>query len=149
MDQPIQRYMIKVALQNQKNNKIKRYFLLIFMIWLAACSTKPKEDLIQVNEITQDSLQKISKQWKEDSLGCSRLRDPKKIRHLISQLKLIGKDSSLVIDYLGNPNGKNITGDTSVFYYYMSCGINQNSSYNFYCNFKGKELFSVQSAILN
>lgn len=123
-------------------------YLLILTLCLSSCGQNRKEEVTE--KISEDSLQMISKQWKEDSLGCSRLRDPQKIRQLITQLELEGKDSSLVINYLGSPNGKNFIGnDTTVFYYYMACGVNQSSSYNFYCSFKGNKMVSIQTAILN
>jgi hypothetical protein len=83
-------------------------------------------------------------------LGCLRLRDPKKIRQLIDQLGLAGEDSTIVIEYLGLPDGRNHLKDSAVvFYYYMACGVKQGSSYNFYCNFEHGKLVSTQTAILN
>lgn len=121
--------------------------LFILILCLSACGQSKKE---AASVISKDSLEIISKQWKADSLGCSRLRDPQKIRQLITQLELVGKDSSSVINYLGSPNGKNFIGsDTTVFYYFMACGMKEGAGYNFYCNFKGDKMFSTQTAILN
>lgn len=123
-------------------------YLLLFLITILSAGCTKKES--SVTSITQDSLQIISQQWKRDSLGCERLRDPKKIRQLVNQLNLIGRDSSIVLGYLGVPNGRNFLKDSSVVYYYfMACGVKERSSYNFYCNFKDGKLTSTQTMVLN
>lgn len=100
--------------------------------------------------MSQDSLKSISTQWKQDSLGCARQRDPKKIRQLIDQLDLIEKDSTLTIEYLGFPDGRNKPNDSLVvFYYYMACGVRNQTSYNFYCFFEGNKLTSTHTMVLN
>lgn len=121
--------------------------IFIFVLCLCACD-RGKQGVASV--LSQDSLETISKQWKTDSLGCSRLRDPEKIGLLVKQLKLVGEDSSLVLEYLGRPDEKNRIGnDITVFCYYMACGMKDGAGYNFYCNFKGKKMVSIQTAILN
>lgn len=124
--------------------------LFILLISLFGCAKKTNEESSSFINLSQDSLQQISNQWKEDSLGCARQRDPKKIRQLIRQLDLIGKDSVAVMQYLGPPDGINLLNDsTVVFYYHMACGVKQRSSYNFYCNLEHGKLASTQTAILN
>lgn len=114
---------------------------------LIGCNANNKKDTIV---LTNDSLQLISTQWKTDSLGCDRLRDPKKIRQLIDQLELVGKDSSVIIDYLGVPNGRNHIGtDTTVFIYYMACGMNHGTGFNFYCSFAEDKMYAIHTLILN
>jgi hypothetical protein len=120
----------------------------LFILALCACAcSEGKKKLVRL--VPQDSIEIISNLWKKDSLGCARQRDPEKIKQLIAQLELVGKDSSLVFKYLGVPEGIKYTGgDTTVFYYYMACGIKRGSGYNFYCGFKGKKMFSTYTAIL-
>jgi hypothetical protein len=138
----------KISKRQIKNQAMKWSLVVILAIHLWACSEKKKE-LQALQGISQSSLLKISTQWTSDSLGCLKLRDPQKIRLLIDQLKLIGQDSSLVIKHRGRPNGKKVNGDTTVFYYFMGCSTNGASSYNFYCDFKGKNLWATQTAVLN
>lgn len=147
MAQPIQRFTIKTDFQ--KIDKMIRLSIIVLLTFLLSCGERKSTSIIQASEITQDSILRISEQWRADSLGCNRLRNPAKIRQLIAQLNLIGQDSTNIIQYLGKPNGKNFIGDTTVFYYFMGCSVNSRSSYNFYCNFKGKELFSTQTAIID
>jgi hypothetical protein len=130
---------------------MSRYFaFFILLSFLATCTRKNNDNISTSITISPDSLQQISIQWKSDSLGCSRQRDPKKIRKLISQLELTGKDSLAVIQYLGHPDGRNFLNDTTVvFYYFMACGVKQSASYNFYCNFERGKLATTQTAVLN
>lgn len=138
--------MMQMVIEKARNKMRNVRYLSILVLCLGACGESKKE---VTRLIPQDSIEIVSNQWKEDSLGCARQRDPEKIKQLIAQLDLVGKDSSLVFKYLGSPEGKRYTGgDTTVFYYYMACGIKNGSGYNFYCSFKGDKMFSVYSAIL-
>jgi hypothetical protein len=130
----------------RKMNKMQNVWCLFVFAFCLGCGRSKKEI---VTLIPQDSIEMISIEWKEDSLGCSRRRTPEKIKQLIAQVALIGKDSSLVFKYLGNPNHRKYIGNnTTVWCYYMACGIKNGSGYNFYCRFKGGKMFSVQSFIL-
>lgn len=123
-------------------------FLCIVVLTITACNGRVKKEIAE--KIPLDSIQEISARWKEDSLGCERLRDPQKIRRLISQLELEGKDSLVLLEYLGKPNGRNFLKDSSVvFYYYMDCSVQHRSSYNFYCIFENSKLSSTQTAVLD
>lgn len=127
--------------------------LAIVIFFVLSCSPKKEETgKTPFDSVSQDSLESISKQWKKDSLGCLRLRDPQKIQRLIVQLSLENEDSTVVIKYLGRPNGKNFIGsDTTVFYYFMDCESNMRKGfgYNLYCDFKGNKLHTTWTAILN
>jgi hypothetical protein len=43
-------------------------------------------DTVKPKDMPEDSVKLISKLWKADSLGCSQLRDPRKIKRLIKQV---------------------------------------------------------------
>jgi hypothetical protein len=130
------------------SQKIKSMFKkipILLILFVAACGQDRKDKVIPVSS---DSLQAISKQWKEDSLGCSRLRDVKKITQLINQLSLREKDSLSLVEYLGFPNERRTLKDgTVVFCYYMGCSVGKISSYNFYCYFENGKLTTTQTMI--
>jgi|JI10StandDraft_1071094.scaffolds.fasta_scaffold01082_22 hypothetical protein len=116
----------------------------VLLFLLVGCTTKP----IKIeSKLSYDSIQEISTAWKHDSTGCQRIRDANRIKQLIYQLDLIGQDSTILIKHLGAPNKINSVTNKKVFLYYLGC--NDSSSYNFYCNFEGKTLISVQTAIIN
>jgi hypothetical protein len=99
-------------------------------------------------ELSQDSILLISKMWKADSSGCSRLRDPRKIVRLMEQTKLIGKDSTLIKDYLGEPNRIAIFNGHKTYTYWLECVGEKKISYsNFYCDFRGDTLNSYHHSI--
>jgi hypothetical protein len=80
----------------------------ILAVILAGCGgkeqdSKKQESAAQV-QLSQEELRIISEEWRKDSLACLRLRDAKKIKQLISQLALVGKDSTVLLEDLGKPN---------------------------------------------
>jgi len=144
MDPQIQPFITKKA--GQPKNNISKYLLMLIIPGLSFCS---KGTTKENNFLSQDSLTQISAEWILDSTGCDRRRNPKKIRQLIIQLELVGKDSSTLIKYLGKPNGRNNLTNGVVFYYYLACSAKQRSNYNFYCYIEKGKLLSTQTAILD
>lgn len=123
-----------------------RYLILIVLIFQFAC--KEKNQSLSVKEIPQDSVLIISKSWREDSLGCLHLRDPRKIVRIIEQTKLIGKDSTSVKEYLGTPNRVSFLKDEKYYTYWLECVGEKKISYsNFYCYFRGDTLYSYRHSI--
>ena len=95
-------------------------FIAAFLGMLVGCKTKSHE--VINDSISEDSVLQIVSQWKSDTSGCFRLRHPDKIQFVIDKFDLIGKDSTILIKFLGKPNAKLMMGDTAcVFYYFMDC----------------------------
>jgi hypothetical protein len=72
----------------------------------------------------------IIKEWRDDSLGCQRLRTLEKVKILIDTFDLLEKYPSELIDLLGKPN-KVYSKDTimSIRYYSQSiCNENNNKT---------------------
>lgn len=133
--------MIRMDFQKQIS-VVNKYCLIFFLSFFLACNQKGES--LQT-EINQDSLILISNDWKADSLGCYGKRDAEKIKQLIDQSNLIGKDTATLIVYLGHPNHKDYQDDKVIYYYYLECGDSGKVSYdNFYCYFRGDSLFSYQ-----
>ena len=142
MARQLPKSMIRMAIQKRSSTWIK--CLLIILPHLCGCKNKDRTSQ-KISELTQDSLLLISEQWKADSSGCARQRDVNKITRLIDQTKLIGKDTAVLITYLGNPNHKEYHEGKTIYYYYLECGEDGKVSYdNFYCYFRGDSLFSYQ-----
>ncbi len=118
---------------------------------LSTCKTaNKKED--NVAKITLDSLtsleiKELTNNWKIDSVGCLRLRDPKKMMALTKQLKVVGKDSLAVVELLGQPNGKYGQGGDRHFVYFLECGEGKTSYYNFYCHIRGDTVQSFSNPV--
>ena len=127
---------------------MRKLLTIMPILLLFSCSVKTdcqKEELVQV---TDEHLDSISDNWKKDSMGCLNLRDYTQIKLLIEQRRLIGKDSLLVKQYLGQPNGKTSQGGGINFVYFLECGsTGKISHYNFYCRFNGGILESYSGAV--
>jgi hypothetical protein len=97
-------------------------------------------------ELTAEQIDEITSNWKTDSVGCLRLRDPKKMKALTVQLKLVGQDSTKTLEYLGKPNASYGQGKDRHFLYFLECGQGKTSYYNFYCHFRGDTIHSFTEA---
>lgn len=126
----------------------------ITLSWITqSCSLKQRDSANE--KIHQDTITKILTLWKEDSLGCLRLRDHFRIETVINQLELFNKDSAILISYLGPPNQKLIQRDTlTVFYYFLNCSrVFRNeagqeiSDFNLECHFSHAQLVSAYSIV--
>lgn len=118
-------------------------FLVLIPILFVSCSYNQRINT-ESKEFSQDSLLIFSKNWISDSSGCHKMRDAEKIKALIEQMNLIGKDTSSLIKYLGKPNFKERIKDKIIYYYYLECGEGKTSYDNFYCHFRGDSLLSYQ-----
>ena len=121
-----------------------RSSILILAILALGCKNNDKVKA-DMQSISPDSLITLSRNWINDSLGCLHLRDAEKMKILIEKMKLLGKDTSSVIQYLGTPNFIERIDDKKIYYYYLECGGSSKTSYdNFYCYFRNDSLFSYQ-----
>lgn len=121
---------------------------LIFALAISIPSCKDKSHPSHKMKISRDSLLIISQTWKTDSMGCLHLRDPGKIARLIEQTQLIGKDSSLIKEYLGEPNQVSFLKDEKCYTYWLECIGDKKISYsNFYCYFRGDSFYSYRHSI--
>ena len=92
--------------------------------------------------VTEDSIQSISDAWKRDSLGCLKLRDPRKMTWLIEHFELVGKDTSVLIQYLGKPNHLSLNEGIKNYTYFTECIGEEKYSYsNFDCFFSADTLW--------
>lgn len=85
--------------------------------------------------LTDNETQKLLNDWKNDSVGCLRLRDPEKMK--IYARELIGKDSLELTERLGPPNYKYGKKGKRHFSYVLECIEKKTSYYNFYFHFDG------------
>ena len=133
-------------------NLMQRLVFILFVICLlSACKTSDKKadsgSQIVSDNLTSSEITELVNNWKMDSVGCLRLRDPEKMMALTKQLKLIGTDSSAVLKLLGAPNSKYGGNGDRHFLYFLECGVRKTSYYNFYCNMRGDTVSSFSSAI--
>jgi hypothetical protein len=97
--------------------------------------------------LTSAEIEEIVGNWKKDSTGCLRLRDYGKMKRVIEQLSLIGKDSLTVVSYLGEPNAKYGESSKRHYLYFIECGKGKVSYSNAYCHFLQDTLYSFQGAV--
>jgi len=118
----------------------------VVAIFIMSCKDRNHSD--EEVQISSDSLMVISQLWKTDSMGCLHLRNPHKITRLIEQTNLIGKDSTLIKKYLGEPNQVSFLKGEKYYTYWLECVGEKNISYsNFYCYFRGDSLYSYRHSI--
>lgn len=126
-------------------------FILFAFCLLSACKTNDKKadtgSEIIIDSLMSPEITLLINNWKMDSMGCSRLRDPEKMMIVTKQLKLIGKDSLVVIKLLGKPNSKYGEDGDRHFLYFLECGVEKKSYYNFYCHMRGDTIYSFSTAI--
>ena len=135
--------MIKMDAQN---NNVIRCLFLIPLILQFAC--KERNHSQTEGKMPQDSVSIISNFWKQDSSGCLRLRDPRKIVRVIKQEGLIGMDTTSIKEYLGKPNHISFLREEKYYIYWLECiGENKISYSNFYCYFRGDSLYSYRHSI--
>jgi len=127
---------------------MKEIVYCLFFVLLTACKTDRMVDS-DSREIglTPQEMEEVVSNWKKDSVGCLRLRDPKKMKALTIQLKLVGQDSTMTLKYLGKPNASYGQGKDRHFLYFMECGQGRTSYYNFYCHFRGDTIHSFTEAV--
>lgn len=89
----------------------------------------------------------LLKEWKRDSLGCLRTRDPEKMKIYASQL--LGKDSFELIKQLGRPNHRYGQKDKRHFFYMLECPKDRPSYYNFYFHFNQDTIEWFSNPVLN
>jgi hypothetical protein len=130
----------------KKSIKFLRLFVFsILSLLLFNCSLKSekREDVI----LSEEELIKIAHDWKKDSIGCMRLRNPIKIVQVIKMFKLIGKDTTVLIAKLGHPNHVLLEKEKTTYVYVLECINDQKTSYsNFYCHFKQGALWAFNQA---
>ena len=83
--------------------------------------------------LTKNQIDSLLTNWKKDSVGCLRLRDPE--RMLIYAKELVGKDSFEIVRRLGPPNARYNGGGRRHFQYFLECGDTAISYYNFNFHF--------------
>ncbi|MCE2997529.1 MAG: hypothetical protein ACK5RG_14900 [Cyclobacteriaceae bacterium] len=125
-------------------------FISFVFCLLSACKTTDRKadtgNEITIDSLTSSEITELVNNWKTDSVGCLRLRDPEKMMILTKQLQLIGKDSLAVLTLLGKPNSKYGEDGDRHFLYFLECGVGKKSYYNFYCHMKGDTVSSFSSA---
>jgi len=97
--------------------------------------------------LSEEELIKIAQDWRKDSIGCMRLRNPIKIVQVIKMSKLIGKDTTVLMAKLGRPNHVVLKKKETTFVYVLECTKDQTTSYsNFYFHFKQDTLWAFNQA---
>jgi hypothetical protein len=126
-----------------------KFKFLIFCALFLSCKVDKKSPPADkdTNLLTASEIEEIVDNWKKDSLGCLRLRDPKRMKKLTRQLELVGQDSIAALKYLGEPNGKYGQGTDRHFLYFLECGKGKTSYHNFYCHFSGDTIHSFTEAV--
>jgi hypothetical protein len=109
---------------------IKPIFFLLLVVTIG-CGQKPEKRREII--LTQTQTDNLLINWKRDSVGCLRLRDPEMM--LIYAKHLIGKDSIEIVRQLGPPNAKYSGGGRRHFQYFLECGDTATSYYNFNFHF--------------
>ena len=130
------------------NQTKMKFFLIVVLVVLTFCGkkTSTKEE---IHTIAEDRIKVILEDWRIDSLGClGKRHKPDSVKMALNQLGLNGKESSLVLTYLGQPNFFYNRGDTSTFVYFLECGEKGKVSYsNFYCHFVNDTVWYFSQAI--
>lgn len=103
--------------------------MLAFLLFSFSCTskkTKPKES--STFHLTNDILLRDVTEWKNDSLGCLKLRSKENAEIIISLLK---KDSIItkqtLYQNLGRPNEEQQDNDDFILIYYFDCLCNDGS----------------------
>lgn len=148
--------MVRLILKSINPMAKRRKSNVVPLVWCVAallcacflsCNRKEKE---MINLMSEDSLNLVSREWRNDSLGCARHGDPQKISRLITQLGLIGNDSSELVKYLGTPDGRRRNqNEVTSFYYDLGCGLHNNSGYRFICSFENGKLYHFEAVFLD
>jgi hypothetical protein len=125
--------------------KMIRPTILLTAILTIGCSERTDKK----TEITLDKaeIEGLLKEWKRDSLGCLRTRDPEKMKIYAKQL--VGKDSLELMRQLGRPNHRYGEKHKRHFYYTLECPKNRPSYYNFYFHFTKDTIESFSNPVLN
>lgn len=110
---------------------IKLIFLL-FLILTIGCRGQKGERVHEI-VLNKSQVDSLLANWKTDSVGCLGLRDPEKMK--IYAKGLIGKDSFELVRQLGPPNAKYDGGGRRHFQYFLMCGNDGPSYYNFNFHF--------------
>jgi len=118
----------------------------LLFLFLSCQEKRPKQ--ASFRRMPLDSILLLSQNWKQDSTGCLGRRNPKEITRLIQQTELIGKDTTLIIKYLGKPNYVSINKGIKTYAYFLECYGDKKISYsNFYCRFSSDTLWYVNHSI--
>lgn len=126
-----------------QRNSVVFLFLLILAIFSCTGEKQKKDGLF-----TEEETSFIISQWKKDTLGCYNLRDDIKMNQLISQVGLIGQDSSQLVEYLGGPEHIFYTDEYKIYSYFLGCGKKGVPNYaNFNCFMKQGKLEYCESAV--
>lgn len=113
--------------------------ILIVLITVFGCS-KIKPGRSRQKLLSEDSLERISYAWQQDSSRCLRNRDPVKMKFVIEQVGLIGKDTKSIIRYLGRPNYVLIHKGIKTYAYFLECYEKNNDElYDIICIQKAKK----------
>ena len=102
---------------------------ILFLIVGCGQRTENKPEII----LSKEEIEFLLTDWKTDSMGCLRTRDPEKMKIYAKQL--IGLDSIELIEKLGPPNHVFGYGERRQFSYFLECGRGKTSYYNFYFQF--------------
>jgi hypothetical protein len=108
-----------------------RLIFLVLLVVTIGCTQKT-EKKVEIT-LTQTQVDSLLTNWKKDSIGCLRLRDPE--RMLIYAKQLVGKDSFEIVRQLGQPNARFSGGGRRHFQYFLECGDTAISYYNFNFHF--------------
>lgn len=108
--------------------------LIFFLVVLLAIGCGRKTERKPEIKLTEFEIETLLMEWKKDSIGCLRTRDPAKMR--IYANELIGKDSIKLISALGPPNYRYGEREERHFVYVLECARDQTSYFNFYFHFE-------------
>lgn len=102
-----------------------------------------------LNQVTDSEFDSLALMWRNDSLGCLKLRNPRMAQMLIEHNELMGKDSIMIVRYLGLPNLVHIQENSrKAFIYALECFDNGSTSYhNFYCHFVNDTLWQYSASM--
>lgn len=148
MDLPIHKSIIHMVNQGMLKNRVTKISLLLVLL-LCACGRGPNSKGGNSVILALDSLNKISLDWKNDSLGCMGNRNSRTISVLIKQLNLVGKDSITLINYLGKPDLKFRHDNVITFRYHMECGFINGSGNILSCRFENNTLVHVAAEFID
>jgi hypothetical protein len=99
------------------------------VLLLSACHTddskKPTDN--KVEAVRTDSLETLSRQWENDSLGCEKVRSIDAFDRLLKGYSLTQKNEAELLKVLGAPNDeeKYPDGTTLIYYFSSMCTANR------------------------
>ena len=102
---------------------IKVFFATVLCAFLSCQNTKRQHSMVQgdstVVSNTDDKVSMYEDVWKRDSCGCLKLRTAQMADSIIINNNLVGRDTLVFIEHMGNYNKKQKKQDGFVLIYYI------------------------------